>query len=145
MFGIFKRRSEQTPEPKEFPPSGIYKGVEYRIDGDSVMLTCSNGKEIAFKPSSRITPGAFDEERSEVLKGSDPRGLSLATSEAFDVDKKPAEVVNVKSNMGPSRSSYSENLARSGISETEHKQLAALAREVIAGYWKSHARTKVAK
>ena len=140
MLLDFLRRKE-----KPFPEKGTYKGSKYRIDGDSIVMTCSNGKEITFKPPSRITPGAFDEERSEVLKGSDPRGLSLATSEAFDVDKTPAEGVNVKSNMGPSRSSYSENLARSGISETEHKQLAVLAREVIARYWKSRARAKDTK
>lgn len=125
LFGIFK------PE-RELAERGIFKGVQYRIDGDSVMLVCSSGKEVQFGPSpdSGIN---FDEQKRAVMaeKG---RALSL---KAYRPSTFPYDVKgkNTRNSSHPSRLLWN-------ISYTELSVLRQIAGEIMGIHYRSQTRKR---
>lgn len=118
----------------EFPEKGIFKGVTYRIDGDSVMLTTSSGSEVQVGPDPSITMNMFDLEKKFVELGkSDHLRLKGYRPSAFGFEQK--EENNTSSSGGSSEEIW-------GVTSAERLKLLELANQILVRYYRSRANKK---
>ena len=124
-------------KPKEFPEKGQYKGVAYRIDGDSVMLCCSTGEEIEFSPSADFKAEEFDDIRLRAAAGkSEDANLSSWDSPPNIDDKSMSGTRNAVS----SDASFERVAKAYDIDIEEYEDLGDIANEIMIRHWRSKAR-----
>ena len=127
LWNIFKSFERK----KEFPERGTYKGVSYRIDGDSVMLTLRSGKEMQIGPKAAVTTQQFDQIKAEVIAGkSELLGLGTFRPSTFRYDTKGSNAID--STGHSSRELW-------GISEWKERYLLDLGEEIMINYYRSRA------
>ena len=83
--------SGQSESQKEFPEAGVYKDVRYRIDGDSVMLTSSSGKEVQVGPDATNNSNMFDIAKIQAVAGKSGKlPLSAFRPSTYEFDTRGA-------------------------------------------------------
>lgn len=112
-------------ESKELPEKGEYKGVPYRIDGDSIMLKASSGKEVQFAPDATVGPQEFDS-RKQQIKHRQLNEIGLTARKPSDVNYEAITGANTS----PSLAGEEDAQQMWGISRDEIEQLTRIAEEI---------------
>lgn len=132
IFKFLGRNREPVPD------KGTFRGVQYRIDGDAVVLRCSSGQEISFTPIPEDTPEDFDRQRRRAAPALIPmihRELEVSTPTDKDnsVDRNDYDL---QGESGPDN--FFESAQAYGISLLEYRALKLAANDLMKRYWKSH-------
>ena len=133
-----------------FPDRGVYKGVTYRIDGDAVVMRCSNGKDFLMSPDPKLNADEFDRIRiAAVNKRSSDTGLLpwLEINEQIRLQrsKKPqGQKREIKQSNVDSRSTSSfDSAAYYDITFDEYNKLLKIGPQIMIRYWKSKNKPKM--
>lgn len=128
----FFRFRDKSKEQKEFPEQGVYRGVPYRIDGDSVMLTSSSGREVQLAPSSETPPSDFDVIKAAVVEGIHDRlPLVVMRPTTFSFDTGGRNLIPG----GDESATWPEDMW--GISPKELPKLLELGNEILVRWYQS--------
>ena len=134
--------AEEPSAQKEgmFPEKGTYKGIRYRIDGDSVMLTASSGREVQIGPDVILWRiDEMDKFKSDVIAGTS-ENLELIAWRPSTYAHKPNRMVGNSLRGGTTTSEDYWN-----IPEVERHELENIGNEIMVTFFRSRAKQKASK